>query len=327
VKGRESRDMKYDAVRKCSRNGITLLAGLLAVLPLALLAAPIFADTVYLKDGSTIDGTVIKSDAEAVVIEIGSGNTTLRAADVARIEKNDKKGEATTLSILRAKQHADALDRRTGLTAKQRDAVRAAIEPLWSPDEAERSAARKKLLAMSKEMSVFTYLESYLPYAKGLVAPEIMKTLVDIDPVRAKDTVLPFTQNSDPANRAKAIEIIGSYKSDDDLETLSRGLVDVDNSVRIAAAHAVAALGSKRATPALLEGLKSTDPKVQNATREALKRLWSTANTNVDLNTVEAWNAFWKSKSREVKDPISPSELAPLISPEALAEATSSHDE
>jgi hypothetical protein len=327
VKGRESRDMKYDAVRKCSRNGITLLAGLLAVLPLALLAAPILADTVYLKDGSTIDGTVIKSDAEAVVIEIGSGNTTLRAADVARIEKNDKKGETTTLSILRAKQHADALDRRTGLTAKQRDAVRAAIEPLWSPDEAERSAARKKLLAMSKEMSVFTYLESYLPYAKGLVAPEIMKTLVDIDPVRAKDTVLPFTQNSDPANRAKAIEIIGSYKSDDDLETLSRGLVDVDNSVRIAAAHAVAALGSKRATPALLEGLKSTDPKVQNATREALKRLWSTANTNVDLNTVEAWNAFWKSKSREVKDPISPSELAPLISPEALAEATSSHDE
>jgi hypothetical protein len=303
------------------------LLGLLAVLPLALLAAPVVADTVYLKDGSSIDGTVIRSDAEAVVIEIGSGNTTLRAADVARIEKNDKKGEATTLSILRAKQHADALDRRTGLTTKQRDAVRAAIEPLWSPDEAERSAARKKLLAMSKEMSVFTYLESYLPYAKGLVAPEIMKTLVDIDPVRAKDTVLPFTQNADPANRSKALEIIGSYKSDDDLETLSRGLVDVDNSVRIAAAHAVAALGSKRATPALLEGLKSTDPKVQNASREALTQLWSAGSTKVDLKTPEEWNAFWKSKSREVKDPISPSKLAPLISPEALAEATSSHDE
>ena len=327
MKARESRDMKYDAARKCAGNGIGPLLGLLAVLPLALLAAPVVADTVYLKDGSTINGTVIKNDAEAVVIEIGSGNTTLRAADVARIEKNDKKGEASTLSILRAKQHADALDRRTGLTTKQRDAVRAAIEPLWSPDEAERSAARKKLLAMSKEMSVFTYLESYLPYAKGLVAPEIMKTLVDIDPVRAKDTVLPFTQNADPANRSKALEIIGSYKSDDDLETLSRGLVDVDNSVRIAAAHAVAALGGKRATPALLDGLKSTDPKVQNASREALRQLWSTANANVDLNTVEEWNAFWKSKSREVKDPISPSELAPLISPEALAETTASHDE
>jgi hypothetical protein len=97
--------------------------------------------------------------------------------------------------------------------------------------------------------------------------------------------------------------------------------------VRIAAAHAVAALSAKSATPALLEALKSADPKVQNASRDALRQLWSTSSATVNLSTPEEWNAFWKSKAREVKDPISPSALTPLISAEELAEATSSHDE
>jgi hypothetical protein len=324
---KERRYMRRRVERKRCHARAILLENLAVILPVVLLAAQVSADTLYLKDGSTIEGTVTRNDAETVVIEIGNGQTTLSAADVARIERNDKKGQTMTLTILRAKQHQDGLDQRTGLTAEQRDAVRAAVEPLWSPDEAERAKARKKLLAMSKEMAVFKYLESYLPYTKGLVTPEIMRTLVDMDPAKAKDTVLTFTQNSDPANRAKALELIASYKSGEDLETLARGLVDVDNTVRIAAAHAVAALSAKSATPALLEALKSADPKVQNASRDALRQLWSTSSATVNLSTPEEWNAFWKSKAREVKDPISPSALTPLISAEELAEATSSHDE
>jgi hypothetical protein len=299
----------------------------LLILGVSLSAAPALADTVYLKDGSTIDGTVVTSDGNSVVLEIGKGKTTLAAADVQRVEKNDKKGQVQALSILYANQHENDLDKRTGLTAKQRDAVRAVVDPLWSPDEAERSAARKKILAMSKEMPVFKYLESYLPYAKGLVAPEIMQTLVEIDTVKAKDTVLPFTQNCDPANRAKAIEIVSSYKNAEDAETLARGLVDVDDTVKIAAAHAVAAIGSKRATPALIEALRSTDTRVQNASRDALNQLWGNGSADAALSTPEQWDSFWRGKAKEVKDPLVPSALEPLVSPEQLAEATASHDE
>ena len=311
-----------------SRHGTAPLPGIFAALSLMLLAGvSASADTVYLKDGSSLDGTLKYSDADKVVIEVGKGQMSLSTADVLRIEKNDKTGNTNSVSILRAKQHADALDQRTGLTAQQRDDVLAAMDPLWSPDEAQRTVARKKLLAMGKDMAVFKYLESYLPYAKDLVAPEIMKTLVEMDPAKAKDTVLSFTQNSSPVNRSKALELAASYKNDADLDTIARGLVDVDNTVRIAAAHAVAIAGGKRATPALIEELKSVDPRVRNASRETLKYLWSAGGVNVDLSTPEEWDAFWNGKAHEIKDPISVSTLTPLVSPEDLANATSSHDE
>ena len=139
--------------------------------PLMLAAAPILADTVYLKDGSRLSGNVKRQDDQKVVIEIQGGQTTVAASDVSRVEKNDKTSDPHGIGVICAKQHNDDLDRRTGLSSKQRDAVRAAVEPLWSPDEAKRSAARKKLLAMNGEMPVFKYLESYLPYSKDLVAP------------------------------------------------------------------------------------------------------------------------------------------------------------
>jgi len=315
------REMRY------TRLGAAVLTGIFAAYSMMLLAGEsASADTIHLKDGSSLDGIVKQSDADKVVIEIGKGQMTFSMADVARIEKNDKTGSEKTVSILRAKQHTDDLYQRTGLTAQQRDDVRAAMDPLWSPDEAQRTVARKKLLAMGKEMAVFNYLESYLPYAKDLVAPEIMKTLVEMDPAKAKDTVLSFTQNPSPVNRSKALELAASYKNDADLDTIARGLVDVDNTVRIAAAHAVAIAGGKRATPALIEELKNADPRVRNASREALKYLWN-AGVNVDLSTPEEWDAFWNGKAHEIKDPISVSTLTPLVSPEDLANATSSHDE
>ncbi len=313
---------------RCARPEAALPKGIFAVFLLMLLAGvSASADTIYLKDGSSLDGTVKQSDADKVLIEIGKGQMTLSPADVARIEKNDKTGSEKNLSILRAKQHTDDLYQRTGLTAQQRDDVRAAMDPLWSPDEAQRTDARKKLLAMNKEMPVFKYLESYLPYAKNLIAPEIMTTLVQMDPAKAKDTVLSFTQNPDPVSRSKALELAASYRNDGDLDTIARGLVDVDNTVRIAAARAVAIAGGKRATPALIEELKSADPRVRNASREALKYLWSTGGVNVDLSTLEEWGAFWNGKAHAFKEPISVSALTPLVSPEDLAKAGSSHDE
>jgi hypothetical protein len=290
---------------------------------LAFAASIAGADTVFMKDGATLDGNIVQNDSSLVVVEVGKGRMSIPASDVLRVEKNDKKGTPTGISIIQAQKHNEDLDQRTGLSAQKRDAVRAAIEPLWSPDEAVRNTARKKLVAMNKDMDIFKYLESYLPYSKGIVVQEIMQTLVDIDPAKAKDVILPFTQSSTPENRAKALEIAGSFKNDDDIETIARGLVDSDNSVRIAAAHAVANAEGKRATPALIESLKNPDPKVQNAAKDALKTLWGGGN----IESAEQWTELWNSKSGEVKNPIDTSSLEPLVSQEELSGTTASHDE
>jgi hypothetical protein len=201
------------------------------------------------------------------------------------------------------------------------------VDPLWSPDEAQRSAARKKLVAMSREMPVFQYVESFLPYGKPLLAPELMKVLVEIDPQRAKNVVGGYVQDLAPGNRARALQLIASYKKDEDLDTIARGLVDPDGSVRVAAAHAVADAGGKRATPALIEALKSPDLKVQNAARAALKGVWSSENTPVDFKTPEEWKTFWAGKAGNIKNPLETKDLTPLVTEEDLANATSSHDE
>jgi HEAT repeat protein len=294
----------------------------------ALLAAPFAcADTVHLKDGTTVDGAVTQPDAATVVVQVGAGKMTFAATDVVRVEKNDKKGDATVLSAIRGKEHEDALQQRTGLTAEQRDLVGDAMQPLWSPDEGERNAARKKLVALGKQMPVFQYLESYLPYSKGLIAPELMKALVELDPKNAKGLVHSFTLNSDPANRAQALQLVAAYATDDDIDTVARGLIDFDPRVRVAAAHALDQAGAKRATPALIQALDSADPQVKNAVRTALCDLWGASGAQPDLNTSAEWTRFWSSKARGVKGAIDPATLEPLVTREALAASSPTHDE
>ncbi len=285
-------------------------------------AAVAAADTVRLRDGSTFDGVVSRSDSNGVVLQMGGGTVSLPAADVVSIEKNDKKGDTNKLSRVTGQKHNDSLFERTGLTREQRDTVRDAIEPLWSPDEAQRNAARKKLVEMGRQMPVFQFIETTMPYAKGLVVPELMQVLVDIDPKRAKNVLIQHVEDLDPGNRAKALKLIASYKQAEDLDTLARGVKDPDNSVRVAAVEALAKSGDPRTTPALIEGLRANDPRVQNAARTALSLLWQT-----ELKTTEEWAGFWSSRAGNVKDPIDPAKLAPLVTAEELARTNKDHDE
>jgi len=305
-----------------------MIKHLLLLMPLVLCCVPFgFADTVFFKDGTTLDGVVTRPNADTIVIQIGKGKTTFAAVDVANVEMNDKKGDNLNINRIHAQRRADFLLERTGLTREQRDRVRDAIDPLWSPDEATRNAARKKLVAMSNEMSVFKYIVSTLPYSKGLVVPELMRVLVDIDPKQAKNVLGQRSQDLDPRNRARALELLGSYKKPEDLDTVARGMVDLDPRVQIAAAHGLAVSGQKGTTPVLLEGLKSNDMKVRNACREALKQLWSTANTAVDFETANEWRGYWNTKAARVENVIKASGLTPLVTPEDLENVNPEHDE
>jgi hypothetical protein len=65
-----------------------------ALVCLGLLATPLVADTVYLKNGAWIDGMVRARNDTVATIEIGSiGKLEIAVADIHEIEKNNRTGE------------------------------------------------------------------------------------------------------------------------------------------------------------------------------------------------------------------------------------------
>lgn len=294
---------------------------------LVLAAQAACADTIFFKDGTSVDGKAAETTYDTVSVQIGKGRVNFLPKDVERIEKNEKDGDPIKISGQRAEEHQNLLDQRTGLTGLQRDKVRAALEPLWSPDEAIRVAARKKVLEMGREMPVFHFIESALPFSKGAVAPEMMRLLVEMDPQKAQEVVPLYTQNPDPGIRSAALELLAGYRSADYVEALSRGMLDPDPHVQSSAAFAIAAAGQKAATPALIEGLRSPDPGVQNASRAALERLWSSGNVKPGAKTPEEWANYWKNQAGSIPDAVDPANLIPLVTKEELDQASSGHDE
>lgn len=293
---------------------------------LMVMSGVVAADTVTLKDGSKIDGIVTRPNQDVITVQVGTGKITFPTVDVASIESNEKKGDAGAdpkAGPGALKKYEDPVEQRTGLTRAQRDAVRDKMEKLWSPDEAERALGRKQLVEMSKSMTVFQFIEQSMPYTKGLVVPEMLQTLHEIDPERAKPLVEQWVENVDPRNRARAIELMGKYKGDASVDTVVRGLVDVDPQVQVAAARALSNPGAKRATPVLIEGLKSANPRVQNAARDALSAIWG----DTKAKSVEDWNKVWTAQGGKVKGALVHTALTPLVTAEQAASATPDHDE
>jgi len=82
------------------------------------------------------------------------------------------------------------------------------------------------------------------------------------------------------------------------------------------AAYALANLGAKQASPALIDGLKHPDLRVNNASREALQALWKNEVGDQKLTTPEEWTAFWQAHAGTVSSVIETSALTPLVDPE-----------
>ena len=58
------------------------------VVVIALVAAPLFADDVYLKGGGQITGQIVAQTDESVTVDVGGGTMTVRRSSVVRIEQN-----------------------------------------------------------------------------------------------------------------------------------------------------------------------------------------------------------------------------------------------
>lgn len=89
--------------------------------------------------------------------------------------------------------------------------------------------------------------------------------------------------------------------------------MDPDDSVRAASCHALAFIGARSATPLLIANLDHANPRVQNASREALSRLWGAEERPVAFDTAGEWARFWQDNKSGVQGALMPGEVRPLV--------------
>jgi len=285
------------------------MSGLMAI---ALFCAG--ADTLYLKDGTALDGKVSKINDHCVAVRSGNGEIVYPNEQVDRIEQNDKKG---TLDLAydnpAALRHEEELDRATGLNTEQRERIIALVDRLAREDSNERNQAINELVGLQRQMDVYRFLRESRHGFGARVMRGVLEVMLAINAAETKEIVYDSLFDKVPGIRAAALELLGKHKELTSIDSVARGLVDADADVQIAAAHALAELGAGRATPALVATLSNTNPRVRNAGKSALARIWSTPESPVQFETPEEWERFWGEVSARAGAPIALASLEPLF--------------
>ncbi len=280
---------------------------------MAIAPALAIADTLHLKDGTTLDGAVVKINDNCMAIRSGNGEIVYSNDEIDRVEKNEKKGTldlATTNPA--ALRHEQELEKSTGLSAEQREKIIAIVDRLAREDAAERGQAVKELIALNQQLDVYRFLKESRQGFGARVMPGVLEVMLALNKGETKAIVLDCLNDKTPPIRAAALELLGEHKELASLETVARGLVDSEDEVQIASAHALAALADKRATPALIASLANANPRVRNAALAALSRVWSTADAPVKFETADEWTKFWTESSSTAGKPIELASLQPL---------------
>ena len=278
---------------------------------------PVSADTVYLKNGVRFDGVVTPVPEQQGLYKVKAGTRQLfyRESEIDHIEKNTRTGILDKKALLaRWEERNKKLTEETGLTAEQRRLVRGLMFELKSDDVSKRIAVRDRLKALQEEFDAYGYLASLYEELSPLLAPNVLRVLTQVDPKRS----IPLLQESAQSNyfgvRAIAIEMLGQLRHKESIPLVVRGLADFSRPVQISAAYALANMGVRQSTPALISLLTHADLRVSGASREALAALWREQLGDKRLKTVSEWEAFWKSQTLS-ETPIQLAQLKPL-SPE-----------
>lgn len=286
-------------------SGAVLVAGVLAV----------NADTITTDVGVTFDGTITEQPDGTYKVMAGDNLLIYRKEEIVSIEKNDKSGKLDLEAIaIEAKKSDDRLTKLTGLDASQRARVDALSQGLAQEGPA-RIKAREGLLALQAEFDIYPYLEYIYPESTQLFQPQLLDIMFRIDAGRAIGRVREALTNSFPGVRAGAIEILSRAGDTKSADTIVRGLVDPDTSVRIATAYALANLNYREATPALIACLPHPDLRVSNAAKDALAAIWKDAIGDTRPTTVDEWKAVWDSKRSGISGALALDQLQPLADP------------
>lgn len=285
-----------------------------------LVAAPGGADTLYLKDGTAIDGIVTAINDNCMSIRSGNGEILYQTDEVERIEKNDKKG-VLDLAVFNpaALRHEQALAAATGLNAAQREKVIAIVDRLALEDATERNQAMKELIALRQQFDVYRFSRESRQGFGARVLPGVLEAMLAMNKSETKGIILEYLEDKTPVNRAAAIALLGKHKDIAPLEMIARGAVDADLEVRITTIHALAEIADRRVTPVLIGTLADSNLRVRNAAKAALGRIWSRPESTVEFETVDEWNTFWAESKTQVGKPVELAALRPLyIQPEGV---------
>ena len=115
--------------------------------------------------------------------------------------------------------------------------------------------------------------------------------------------------------RASALRFLGELKDADSASLIASGLLDHEDTVRVAASLAAVDIGLKRATPIFLVNLGSGEQGLRNTTHIALSRLWSTPDNAIEFTSAEQWDTFWEKNAASIPDPLIPEKIKPLVEP------------
>lgn len=270
------------------------------------------ADSLYLNSGVRVDGKVSVLPNGLYQVTAGSRTVVYRPGEVDRHEENSRTGVIDRQQAMRRFEARDEeLTRLTGLDVNQRRRVEALAYRLQREDE--RPRARNELVALQQEMDVFRFLAFLQPTVSHRLAPWVLEAMAAIDPNRAVPYLRKNVAHVYYDTRVVAIDFLGKIRDRPSTANLARGLVDHSPEVQFVTAYAMANLGARQATPALIELLANPDPRVRNASAEALEALWD-AETDHEVHKTQAqWQQFWQSRAGSIQGAIHLAGLTPLI--------------
>ena len=287
---------------------------------ICLLAGAAGADTIYLKNGVKLDGTVTpQGDGDIVKVDAGGHTMLYRKNEIRTIEKNDRTGHWNREEAMARWANKDKeLTELTGLDAGQRRTVDALLNEIKGAAGPKKEVLYERAKALQEQMDVFRYLEYLQPRFSHTFSTGLLELMYFLDAKRARAILRDNVFNPYFAARAKGIELLGRLHDAGSADLIMRGLADHKPEVQYMAAYALANIGARNLTPALIECLTNNDLRVAAASAEALAALWAPELEDKEKPaSPEAWKAFWTENAAKAGgSPIALAGIEPPIPPE-----------
>lgn len=281
---------------------------------------PVGADTIYFRDGSSLDGTVHREKDTSVILALPNGRMTFPMSDIDRIEYNAADGttngdDASETPEGKVQDETPALPE---MDRHDRRRLRDMLDELLSAGDAARDAAMERIVRLGKTCDIFPFLERALPYLTDRQSVAVLQAVVQIDAERAQPLLETAARSPLPRNRAAAMALLVSENRDDArrtgvIELLVRGVLDSAWEVQLASVQALERTKDRSATPALIHGLRSSDERVRAASVKALRTLWPDANLERPADSPDGWQMLLMRADEDVRTRFDPATLEPLV--------------
>ncbi len=200
-----------------------------------------------------------------------------------------------------------------GISTRERRDVMRTMRMLRSGDEDIRRAGGERLNGLAQEIDLVRYLEALIPNTYNpRQIQETFQLMWSHDSRRATALALKLVTTPPAVHRAEALRILAKSGSPKYAEYLTRGLVDVDFDVSLAAVRGLRTVKSPESTPILIAKFDSFVRGYRTTWSQALCNAWNVPADTEGSNTLEFWESHWEKNARTVRRAYSPKSLKPL---------------